>query len=267
MATRLLRYLRLYWKLVKFSASLELEYRLSFILEIFVEIAYFIVTLFGMKVLFWNVNEIAGWNYNQLLTLYGINMVFSELILGVAFIFNLRDLPNKIARGSLDLILTKPINSQFAVSLWRPYFAMFPSLLSGVIIAAIGYKNTGVTLNPTMLVPFIVIFLAGLVVAYSIGMIISTLSMWLVNAQPLPMLAQQFIFMSKNPYSIYSGAWKVVFLTLLPVGFMVSMPTSILLGDFNFWWIPSSITVAAIFLYTSHRFWNFALKKYSSASS
>jgi ABC-2 type transport system permease protein len=103
--------------------------------------------------------------------------------------------------------------------------------------------------------------------AYSLGMIITTVSMWLINASPLPMLAQNIIQMSKNPYSIYVGTWKVVFMTIVPVAFMVSLPTSTLLGDFNFWWIPASIVIASIFLIASNRFWKFALKKYTSASS
>jgi ABC-2 type transport system permease protein len=118
-----------------------------------------------------------------------------------------------------------------------------------------------------MIIPFVVVFVSGLIIAYSLGMIISTISMWFINAYPLPMLAQELIFMSQNPYSIYAGIWKVVFLTLVPVAFMVSIPTSILLGHFSFWWVPASVTVAGVFLYASHRFWNFALKKYSSASS
>lgn len=267
MVTNIIRYLKIYWKLFKFAATLEMEYRFSFLIEIFVEIAYFMVALFGIQVIFSNVSEIGGWRYNELLMLYGINMIFSELILGFAYIHNLRNLPKVIANGTLDIVLTKPINSQFAVSLWRPYFAMFPSLISGIIIAYIGFSKTGVIFNPVNIIPFLVIFLSGLVMAYSMGMIISTLSMWFVNATPLPMLSEQLIFMSKNPYSIYTGGWKIVFLTIIPVAFMVSLPSSVLLGNFNWWWVPGALVVASIFLYASNIFWNFALKKYSSASS
>jgi len=244
-----------------------MEYRFSFLLEIFVECAFFMVTLFGMRVVFWNVTDVAGWTYPQLLMLYGINMVFSELVLGFVFIYNLRDLPHKIAQGTLDTILTKPINSQFAVSLWRPYFAMFPSLLSGIIIAVIGFRGTGSTFQMSSIVPFLIVFGSGLVMAYSLGMMITTLSMWFINAQPLPMLAQQFIHLSKHPYSIYSGMWKIVSLSIIPVAFMVSIPSSILLGILEWWWMPGSLLVAAVFLYASNLFWNFALKKYSGASA
>lgn len=267
MVTSIIKYLKIYWKLVRFSASLEMEYRFSFLLEIFVEVAYFIVTLLGMRVIFWNVSEVAGWNYNQLLVLMGINMVFSETVLGFAFIFNLRDLPNKIAQGGLDIVLTKPLNSQFAVSLWRPYFAMFPSILAGILTSYIGFRDSGITFNPQMILPFLFIFFCGIIMAYAIGMIVSTLSMWFINATPLPMLAQQFLFMAKNPSSVFTGAWKVFFMTALPIAFMVSFPASTLLGKLTNWWLPASLVLALIFLKLSNVFWLFALKRYSSASS
>ena len=267
MGTSVVKHLKIYWKLVKFSASLEMEYRFSFMLEIFVELAYFIVTLLGMRIIFWNINEVAGWNYNQLLALMGINMIFSEIVLGFAFIFNLRDLPNKIAQGGLDIVLSKPLNSQFAVSLWRPYFAMFPSILAGAIATYIGIRDSGIIFNPQMLIPFFFIFICGLIMAYSIGMMVSTLSMWFINATPLPMLAQQFLFMAKNPSSVFTGAWKVFFMTALPISFMVSFPTTTLLGNISTWWLPASLVLALTFLKLSNLFWTFALKRYSSASS
>lgn len=267
MATSVVRHLKVYWKLVRFAVSLELEYRFAYILEVFVELAFFVVTLVGLKVLFWNVSEVAGWDYNELLVLSGVNMVFSEILLGTSFIFNLRSLPYKIARGDLDIVLTKPINSQFAVSLWRPYFAMVPSALAGAFIAYLGFSKGGFSFNLANVPAFLLIFGCGLIMAYSIGIIVTSLAFWFVNARPLPMLAQQILFMSKNPASVFTGVWRVIFMTILPIAFMVSFPSSVLLGDLQLWWLPASLVLAVVFLKSSNLFWNFALKKYSSASS
>ncbi|MBU4210060.1 ABC-2 family transporter protein [Patescibacteria group bacterium] len=261
------RYLKIYWKLIKFSATLETTYRMSFLLEIIVEVGYFVVTVMGMKVLFWNIKTMAGWNLYEIMVLYGLNMIFAEIVLGVAFIFNLRGLPEKIANGELDLILIKPLNSQFMVSLWRPYFALIPSMLAGVIMMVFGFKLGNLVFNWLSLFPFMIIFGCGLVVAYSVGMMVVTLSMWLVQATPLPMLAQKFLFMAKEPFSIYGGAWRFVFLVILPLAFMVSFPTQVLLGELVWWWIPMGLVMAVVFLKMSNVFWNFALKSYSSASS
>ncbi len=252
---------------MKFALSLETEYRFSFLLEIFVEIAYFAVTILSIRIIYWNIPEIAGWGYYELLVLLGVNMLFFETLLGVSFIFNLRKLPSVISEGGLDLVLMKPLNSQFAVSLWRPYFAMLPSILAGMVTVYVGFTRGGLVFDIVRLPVFLFMLICGLVMGYSVGMVISTLSMWFINATPLPSLAESTLFMAKNPHSVFSGAWKIIFMTVLPIAFMVSFPSSVLLGDLQIWWLPASFVLAVVFLKSSNLFWNFALKKYSSASS
>src|SRR3990167_9489909 len=133
MVTNVKKHLKLYLKLIKFAITLDLEYRWSFVLMVIVELAFFFITIVSVGVIFSNVTEVAGWSYNQMLILLGFNMVFSEVILGIFFIHNLRNLPELIRTGGLDLVLLKPVNSQFIVSMYRPYFAMIPSLLAGII--------------------------------------------------------------------------------------------------------------------------------------
>lgn len=267
MVNNIKHYCRLYWHLIKFSAQMETEYRGSFVLEILVEVAFFAATIAGLMVVFSNINELAGWGKYQLLILMGINQIFAEIVLGASFILNLRELPFKIAQGSLDGILTKPVNSQFVVSLWRPYFASIPSLIAGILVICWSFIHGGISFSPWVLVPFVLIFLSGIVIAYSLGMIISTLSVWLINATPLPFLAQQVIFLARNPYSVFSGLWRVIFLVFVPLAFMVSFPAQSLLGQLVWWWVPVAFLLAALFLKVSNIFWLFALRHYSSASS
>ena len=108
---KLSKYLKIYKQLIKFAAITETTYRFSFILEIFVELAYTAMVVLGIRVIYWNISEIGGWDYNQLLVLLGVSTLFNEILLGTAFVFNLRRLPEKIKNGDLDYILTKPLNS------------------------------------------------------------------------------------------------------------------------------------------------------------
>lgn len=261
------RYLKIYWQLIKLAEIQETTYRLSFFLELLVEFLYIGVVLLGFRVLFWNVPEVAGWNFNQMLVLLGLYSAFSEIVLGLFFISNLRELPAKIAWGDFDLILTKPLNSQFVVSMGRPYFALLPSLLPGLVMVYLGFRWEGFIFRPILLIPFLIIYASGIVIAYSIGMIISTLSFWLVNATPLPELAEQLLFMAGKPYSVFVGAWRFIFLLVLPIAFMTSFPAQTLMGDFTWWWVPAGILLATVFLKSSNLFWQFGLKHYQSASS
>jgi ABC-2 type transport system permease protein len=267
MVNKFIRYLHLWLKMAGFSMQMETEYRGSFLLEVFVEIGFFIVTLASMAVIYSRVSLIAGWNQSQIVTLMGINMIFSEVLLGLVFVFNLRDLPYKIVKGDLDLILTKPIDSQFMVSLWRPYFASVPSLMCGLIVAVWGFSQTHAVFYFRNLAFFLLAFVCGLIIAYSLGMTITTLSMWFINATSLPFLAQQIIQISGRPSGIFINFWRLIFLFVVPIIFMVSLPTEILIGKTPFYWSLLSVSLAIIFLYLSRRFWHFALRHYSSASS
>jgi len=267
MVNNLKKYLRLYWHLIKFQVQLETEYRGSFILEIFVEVAFFLATLISFFAIFSNISQISGWNIYEVAVLLGVNQIFSELLLGASFILNLRELPSKIAKGGLDLILSKPINSQFMVSLWRPYFAAIPSCVAGLLVIVYGVSRLGINISPLNLIPFLILLGLGLIIGYSFGMIICTLSMWLVNATPLPFLAQQIIFVSRNPRSVFSGVFKFLSMTFVPLAFMVSIPAEMLLGKTSWLIILPAFIIAIVFLKISNMFWLYALRHYSSASS
>lgn len=267
MATKILKYLKIYWKLTKFAAIADTTYKTSFFMMIFVELIYIFVVFLSMKVIYSNIKVLAGWDYYRMIVFTGIYSIFSELLLGIAFIHNLRSLPTKIINGELDLILTKPIDAQFAVSLWRPYFVLLPSLIPGLLAVIWGFKNGGMSFVGWTIIPFLFLFVCGQLIAYSIGLMISTLSFFLVGADPLPNLAEEVLFMAGKPYSVYFGFWRVVFLAIIPLAFMVNFPVQVLLGEIELWWFPSAIFLAVGFLFISSKFWKFALKYYSSASS
>ncbi len=261
------KHFRIYRYLLKFAMIRETTYRFSFLLELFVELAYILVTFLGVRVIMWNIKEIGGWNLYQMLILLGVSSIFAEILLGVAFIMNLRRLPATIAAGDLDLILTKPLSSQFIVSLWHPYFAMIPSCLPGVGMIWLGFKLGGFAFNLWLILPFLIIFISGLIIGYSLGMMISTLAFWLVNATPLANMAERLIFISERPYSIFTGVWKIVFLFFIPLAFMATFPAKVLLNNFEWWWLGLGVILAVLFLQASRLFWNFGLRHYQSASS
>jgi ABC-2 type transport system permease protein len=142
-----------------------------------------------------------------------------------------------------------------------------PSVFSGLAVIIYAFHLGNFTFIWLSLFPFLVVFVSGLIMAYAVSMILTTLSFWLLNATPLPDLAQQIVQMSGRPYQIFGGMWKVIFLMVVPLAFMVTFPAQILLGELVWWWVPASIVLAGVFLYASHKFWNLGLKHYSSASS
>lgn len=138
---KLLKYIKIYFKLFKFGFILATAYRASFLIEILVELGYQIgFILFFVGVLM-NVKSIGGWTYHEVMFLAGLSIVVSEVTLGAIYVFNLSRLPEKIKNGEIDTILLKPINSLFYLSLGLPYFASFVSCLTGIYVMWISVVN------------------------------------------------------------------------------------------------------------------------------
>jgi len=87
------------------------------------------------------------------------------------------------------------------------------------------------------------------------------------RSENLQFLWWQIYKLGMRPDSMYSPAIKWVLLTLVPVGVIISLPARALLNPPDFFYLIWPVILVPILLYGTHRFWQYALKFYSSASS
>ena len=64
-----------------------------------------------------------------------------------------------------------------------------------------------------------------------------------------------------------SGVFVIIFSVFIPIAFITTIPSEVFLGLAQLWKILLEVIVAIVFLITSRKFWLFALKFYTSASS
>jgi ABC-2 type transport system permease protein len=69
------------------------------------------------------------------------------------------------------------------------------------------------------------------------------------------------------PVTVYNRWLRFVLTYIVPVAFLTTFPAATLLGKLSFYFVVGSIAIAAILFYVSSRFWNYAIRFYSSASS
>ena len=74
------------------------------------------------------------------------------------------------------------------------------------------------------------------------------------------------IFRGKD---LFSGLFKFVFSYIIPVIIVANVPSRVLARGFEAPWLGlAQLVGASLFIFTATRlFWNFALRRYSSASS
>lgn len=261
------KYPKIYLTLLKYSFIEGTTYHISFLIQLFVEIGYSFALILFFYVIYSNIKEIVGWNYNEILFLLGLSIIADEVLLGAVSIFNLRRLPDKIRTGEIDFTLLKPIHSLFHLSLGKPYFTSFLSVIPGCYLMHYSIKQLGLGIEFFDLISGLFIFICGLIIGYSILVIISSLSFVFINAKPLPKIAENIMFYNERPHQVYRGFLKLIFFYIFPVVFICSIPSSAILRGVEPEYLLLSFILASVFLFGSVKIWNRLIKNYTSASS
>jgi ABC-2 type transport system permease protein len=260
------RYLKIYAILFRQQAMVSTMYRFGFMIEILVEFLYALTRIIFVGALYFNTKSISGWSLYQMLFLMGVNTISSELILGAVTILNLRELGETIKNGTLDLILTKPVNSLFMLSLSKPYFTSIIACIPGVFLMIYSMAQMDQKISIPSIICGILIFMAGMVIAYSFFIIITSFNFVFINATTLIKIAETVILNYKiNPQDVYTGALKLVFWLVIPVVFMSSVPAKVMFGRVRLDWLGMSWALAIVFLFIAMKIWGVMQKKYTSA--
>lgn len=268
MAANILRYLKLYRTLVKYSLISAMMYRVNFIFQLVVELGWQMVFVLFIVIVLGNVHAIAGWNYYQMMFLTGLNIVASEIILSAAFIFGLWNLPAAIKNGDIDVALLKPISPLFNLSLSRPYFAGFVATIPGLGLMLYALIHLQLHMPVLGIILSTCLFGCGLTIAYAMSVIITSLCFYFVNITALPRIASSIIidFMS-NPMDAYRGIVRTVFFFIVPIVFISSIPAAALTRTVGPWLILLAPVLAGGLLRLAIYIWDIMIKHYSSASS
>jgi len=78
---------------------------------------------------------------------------------------------------------------------------------------------------------------------------------------------RSFLYIGRFPLNSFSFSLRIFFSIFIPIAFITTIPSEVFLGLSQLWKILLEVIVASVFLITSRKFWLFALKFYSSASS
>jgi ABC-2 type transport system permease protein len=265
---KIVRYVRLYFKLGKTSFLSELTYGFNFVVQLLIELGYQILTIATYLVIYSNVDSIGGWEYGEMLFLIGLSIIVSELFVGAIWVWNLQKLPYLIKRGELDLFLTKPVDSQFWFTLGKPYISSGISTISGlglIIYTLVNYEFTFAVID---VIGFGISFIIGFVCLYALLVIVASLTFIFINSGSLTnigfSLSTRFL---DKPFTIYRGFLKWFMLLGLPVLYVSSLSSYMLFRGVNWIYLLLGAIVSLLFLMLSRVVWKYGLSQYTSATS
>ena len=180
---------------------------------------------------------------------------------------NLTEIVKHITEGRLDFVLLKPIDSQFFISLKKINPSGFLEIILGFCLLIYCIKINQINFNLSILSLFFITIICSISILYSLWFFISTTTIWFVKTWNATEVLRSFLYIGRFPLNSFSFSLRIFFSVFIPIAFITTIPSEIFLGLSQSWKILLEILVALLFISTSRKFWLFALRFYSSASS
>ena len=115
---KILKYLGIYQAFFKASFVADLEYRLNFVILVIGEFIWYSTQLILFEVLYRHTNIIGEWDVHQM-RVFIFLVLFVDSIYMILWDPNFSSFTDNVRKGTLDLLLMKPINSMFMLSSQR----------------------------------------------------------------------------------------------------------------------------------------------------
>ncbi len=247
--------------LIKVSLFKAMTYRMDIIFGLLSSIIWLGVPIIFFKVVYLNVDQIAGWTFNETILLVGVYTLIDGLMMA-CLVSSMPSLEHDIREGTLDTILLKPINSQLYYLLHSVDFTQLLNSILGLIVIIYAVRNLYFSLF--QIVCFIISCLFGCVLYYSLWFLWTISTFWFPTNFGRSDLFLSMIQISRYPSSIYKGVGQILFNFILPFG-MIAAPAAIVLLRKNFMILLIQLIVVIIFIALDVIFWKLGIRKYDGA--
>ena len=234
------------------------QYRVSFILNILFMMINNAFFLIQWAVVFSIVNTIGGYGFQEILLIWAIGtggFGICNMFFGGA-----KKLSELIYTGKLDVYLTQPKNVLINAATSHIDISSIGDFLYGIVVLIILKANIMI-----WLFYFPIIILSGIILAAMLC-IMSSVAFYIKRGDAVASsFFSAFVSFSIYPPTIFSTSIKVFLYTVIPVGFAVFIPMSMLL---SFDWVLLLEFVGFTILITLLAFFVFSkgLRRYSSGN-
>jgi ABC-2 type transport system permease protein len=210
------------WEHFKFNLASAMEYKWSFVSQVVFMVLNDFLLLFFWWLIFGKVQDIGGWTFADVIAMHAV--LAAAYGLSVSVFGNVNRLARIIAEGQLDYYLLLPRNPLLHALVSR-------SDISGLGDAAFGLAAlclfTPVTWGRLAL--FIAVSVAACTVYTCFAVITGSIAFFIGNAQTISLqLLGALITFGGYPDSIFKGLVRAVLYSVVPVGFVVYLPVSLL---------------------------------------
>lgn len=262
---KILDNISLYFSLLKVSLKEILIYRIDCIVGIFSQVIVQLVSLIFIFVVFQNTENIAGWNFKQILLLFAI----TRIPIGIAgYCFDgLYDIgPKYIRNGDFDKILLRPVHPLISIIGDSREFVAIADFALGLGMTTWLLIQLSIPITVLLIAKIIFFSIVGALIIGAINTIFSISSFWTYRSNEFIWSFFRMYTFTEYPIAIYNKFIRILITVILPFAFVSYYPTMAYLG-FNTYMIYLSPVVAVVLWIIAVKLWNLALNKYRSTGT
>lgn len=261
-----MRYLRLFVLFLKNNLLVELEYRVNFVVQVIMSAFWSLITVSSAMVLFARTDDIGGWSFDQALVIIGLY----EFIGGIVTTFlqpNVRRIVSMIRDGTMDFVISKPVNSLFLAALRHSRLSGLMQIAAGAVIFIIALRRLHYVPDAAAIWQFAIMLLVAIALVFSIWILIATIAFVAVKVDEMGELFNSLWETGKFPITTFSGGVRIALTFVLPIAFMTTFPAQAILHTLDSVYLMFALLMAFAVVSLSLWLWQRAVRNYSSASS
>lgn len=263
----IIKYLRILRILLSLSNQKVAEYRTSFIMTTGTIALWLVAEFFWMFVIFKFTQSYAGYNVWQYIGFIGFYFFIINLF-WFLFDTSLNSLSDNIYDGKIDMLILRPINSQFLATFLEFDIPSIFNSFMGLVTFMIAIIKLAPQVHILQILSLILITCLCIISFYSILFSVFSLSFWSGRLPALrAFLNMIFHEPSRVPTEAYRGGIKILFYFIIPVALVATIPTSVFYFGINGKLILYYTIFTGIVFLLSRIVWDLGLRSYSSVSS
>lgn len=260
-----MRLMRLFGASISLSLRRELAFRTQLIFQMLLTASSILASMATLGIIYTHTSTLGGWNLGESLTLLGTFQIMSGIL--SAFIEpNLQWFNSQVKNGKLDALLLQPVPSIFMSSLGTCAPLELANMVLGIILVALGLHTLGSIPTFWNIVDWCIMLSVGAVITWAARVLLASLAFWAPSIDPDIFFGALWQF-GRYPISIYHQPIRFMLTYLLPVAFVSTIPSQVLLHGTGPLELGAGLAIGAGALIAVRSIWNAGLRRYTGATS
>ncbi|MBQ9071934.1 MAG: ABC-2 family transporter protein [Bacilli bacterium] len=243
---------------IKYNLAREMTNKVAFLTNIIFMILNNAAFLIEWIIFFSIKDNIGGYYLKDVILLWAL----ASGTYAICFIFfgAVQELPNLIMNGKIDSFLVQPKNVLLSILVSKTKISAIGDLMYSYILLFI----YGISIKNFLL--FTLFIITGGIIVTAIAVIFGSLAFYITKADTITgNIMGTMLNFGTYPDSIFKGAIRLLFYTIIPIGFSIYMPLYIL-KDFNIISFIIVISYTVLIVLLGFLIFYKGLKKYSSGN-